>query len=169
MATARELGLGTDQARNLTVIREHNLAVQPDADWFREMGEVFQESDGSRMRVGKFVAIRSVVLVAPFPRAILHREIRDARTDLDEVIEQELELARQENTDILTIPYDPFSRPVTDAGFFMYNRMGGLESVMLSGESTDYGRGDAETRQKTVGYLHAALMAGNISARTLEP
>ena len=167
MATAQQLGFGTDKTRNVALIRTHNLSVEPNASWFRELGEAYQENDGTPMRMGKFVAIRSVLLFAPFPRVIIHREIRDARNDLSDVIQKELVFAQQENMNMLSVPYDHFSQPVTDAGFFMLDRTRGQESVLLSGESTDYGRGDTITRARTVGFLRASMAADGMHADQL--
>jgi hypothetical protein len=163
MTTAAEFGLGSQEAANIAIIREHDLVVRPDADWFRGMPENYEDERGAPAHMGKFVAIRSIILVAPFPRAILHREIRAAPRGLDAEIADELIHAEREGMRLLNIQFDPFSKPVTDAGYFTFNRMGGQESVSLMMESTDYGRGDEETRERTAAFLRTSLLADGIS------
>ncbi len=148
---------------NLRTIRP--LVQEPSEEWIRHFGDNFEDEDpfnpdiGRRStNQGKFVAVRNLLLLAPFPVVILHRHIIDSRNvpvDLGPRITEEVQLARQENMPLL---FGPTPVPLTDAGgFIIHSRQGEVQSVLLTGESHDFKRGDENMRAATAGLLQAAL------------
>ncbi len=172
MATFKDFELvpGTPPSREALA----KLVAEPTEEWIRNFGSNFQDANYTYSppevkpaSMGKFVAFNSLILMAPFERVLLHRDIAHGRPDLRGRIADELTQADAEGIARLAIPYEPFSLEVTDAGMFMIHgdTSGNVEGVVIAGQSTDYGRADQEGRERTAGFLRAALN-GNIEVTT---
>jgi hypothetical protein len=157
MATFKDFELvpGSPPSREILA----KLVTEPTEEWIRNFGRNFQDANYTYSppevkpaSMGKFVAFNSLILMAPFERVLLHRDI--AQADAEGV-------AR------LAIPYEPFSLELTDAGMFMIHgdTSGNVEGVVIAGQSTDYGRADQAGRERTAGFLRAAL-GGNLEVTT---
>lgn len=160
MPLITEHGFIFDRAERERSIRP--LVHEPTEEWIRSFGETYEEIGDTNEKLptseGKFVAVRNLLLLAPYPVIILHRNILEARNipvDLGPRIADEVAAARREG--LMLLP-GPTPTPVTDGGSFSIKAdEGRVVSVRLHGESFDYGRGDDTTRAKTADLLRRSI------------
>lgn len=159
MPLITEHGFIFDRALRERSIRP--LVHEPTEEWIRSFGETYEDVEGDKKiptSDGKFVAVRNLLLFAPYPVIILHRNILEARNipiDLGPRILEEVAAARSEGLALLA---GPTPTSVTDGGYFsIRSEEGRVVSVSLKGESFDYGRSDDSARERTAGILRARI------------
>jgi hypothetical protein len=152
MATEKDFGL--ERGKEPTLEQLRLVVREPSEDVIRTFGDVFQEAgptESTPATMGKFVAHRSILLIAPYPRLLLHRDIARTRPDIFNFRDALIRAAEEGEAGA---PYPLFD----DAGWFAIKREEEkVSGVTIFGESQDYGRADKAGREHTVELFIAAL------------